>query len=489
MKKILVFGLMAICAIHLVFAQAENDEKTIEQLKDDLENANTDSFKVNLLHTLSYTYMYIKPDSAVYYAKEGLELAEKLKWEKGEAKCLNDIGLTQQFMGNYPKAMESFLKSLKISEERNDKKQVSRSLDCIGNLYIAQGEYRKGLGYLFKEKEIQEQLKDSIGLVYSLFNISIAYQHLHEVSKDSLLLDSAIRYQGDAFRWADICREKEMIAASLITMATLEESRKNYGSALALYRTSLPITKEINDSVSFCQIYSGLAELYKNIKQPDSTIYYGKKSLAIAQNLSFIDGILNSCKVLAEVYKSTNKPDSTVKYLELTIATKDSLFDQTKTKQMQTLAFNEELRQQEIEAEKERKEHEHIENLQMLGIAVFIIFIFVIVLSLSRVRINPKAIETIGTVSILMIFEFISMFMHPIIEEWTHHSVFLVFLILVGIANILVPLHHKLEHWMKHRIGKRAGFKTTHVHTPDGHITPVEICDEDHNKDENNSPI
>jgi hypothetical protein len=36
---------------------------------------------------------------------------------------------------------------------------------------------------------------------------------------------------------------------------------------------------------------------------------------------------------------------------------------------------------------------------------------------------------------------------HPFLERITHHNPFFMLLILVGIAALLVPLHHRIEHW------------------------------------------
>jgi hypothetical protein len=36
---------------------------------------------------------------------------------------------------------------------------------------------------------------------------------------------------------------------------------------------------------------------------------------------------------------------------------------------------------------------------------------------------------------------------HPFLERITHHSPVLMLLALVCIAALLVPLHHKVEHW------------------------------------------
>jgi hypothetical protein len=57
-----------------------------------------------------------------------------------------------------------------------------------------------------------------------------------------------------------------------------------------------------------------------------------------------------------------------------------------------------------------------------------------------------------GLASLLMLFEFISLLIHPFIEKITHHDAVLMYLILLLIASLLVPLHHKLEGWVKDKI-------------------------------------
>jgi hypothetical protein len=50
------------------------------------------------------------------------------------------------------------------------------------------------------------------------------------------------------------------------------------------------------------------------------------------------------------LYKQDNKIDSAFKYQQLMIDTRDSLFSREKTNRLQTLEFNEQLRQQELES-------------------------------------------------------------------------------------------------------------------------------------------
>ena len=56
-------------------------------------------------------------------------------------------------------------------------------------------------------------------------------------------------------------------------------------------------------------------------------------------------------------------------------------------------------------------------------------------------------IEFLGVVALLIVFEFLNLLLHPFLERVTHHSPVLMLLALVCIAALLVPLHHKIEHW------------------------------------------
>ena len=72
---------------------------------------------------------------------------------------------------------------------------------------------------------------------------------------------------------------------------------------------------------------------------------------------------------------------------------------------------------------------------------------------LSRRHItNPRVIRFFGVVALLVVFEFLNLLLHPFLERITHHSPLLMLLALVGIAALLVPLHHRLEKWTIYRL-------------------------------------
>jgi hypothetical protein len=58
----------------------------------------------------------------------------------------------------------------------------------------------------------------------------------------------------------------------------------------------------------------------------------------------------------------------------------------------------------------------------------------------------------LGIVSLLIVFESLNLLLHPWIGAVTHHSPILMLLAMVCVAALLVPMHHKVEHWVTHRL-------------------------------------
>src|SRR4030095_14068198 len=93
-------------------------------------------------------------------------------------------------------------------------------------------------------------------------------------------------------------------------------------------------------------------------------------------------------------------------------------------------------------------EEQRQRNIQYALIAVGILVFIVLYLLVSQtVIVTPKTIEFFGVISLLVVFEFINLLLHPFLEKITHHSTILMLLSMVCIASLLVPLHHRIEHY------------------------------------------
>jgi len=54
--------------------------------------------------------------------------------------------------------------------------------------------------------------------------------------------------------------------------------------------------------------------------------------------------------------------------------------------------------------------------------------------------------------SLLLVFEFITLFIHPFVQRISNHLPVLELGILVALAAVLVPLHHKMTHWLREKL-------------------------------------
>ena len=90
-----------------------------------------------------------------------------------------------------------------------------------------------------------------------------------------------------------------------------------------------------------------------------------------------------------------------------------------------------------------------------MAIAVFIFLFTLFVIVIGKRRTKSTTINFMITVALLLIFEYLSLLMHPYIDKWTNHTPVYMLLILVVVAAILAPLHHKAEHWIKDILAHR----------------------------------
>jgi len=93
MKTFLLL-LVMVCTTWQSYAQLQG-QPLIDSLVNRLPKTKEDTSKVMMLNDIGLTYYSINPDEGLKYGKQGLALAEKLKWKRGVAYAYKVIA------GNY----------------------------------------------------------------------------------------------------------------------------------------------------------------------------------------------------------------------------------------------------------------------------------------------------------------------------------------------------------------------------------------------------
>ena len=423
------------------FAQNKN----VDSLKQLAAHAKNDTAASKYLWRIAQYYLDQRKleDSALFFASQGYALAEKHQFLMGMWVNLAEQCFVYEHRGNYQKTLRLYLDFLKLCEEKGDIKEKVRVLQFIAELYIKLEDYDQAIAY--GKRNMPAIIESGIGggwLSGTLYDIGLSFFHLHEA-------DSALGYFQRGFALATHNKSPKgydgWVDQFLVGLGMANRQLGNYDLASAYFDKAIR-NEQTYDNETLYFAYMQKAELLRDMKKMDSSAAnFVRASQLISGN--FTDQVL-IYKALANIYLASD-PARSAKYFDLEQKLRDSLFASDKVNAIQTLTYNEEERQKELATAQKEAEEEHKKNIENASITIGIIGFLILFLLLSRsIIVNEKWIRFLGIVGLLVLFEFINLLLHPVVEELTHHSSLYMLIIMVAIAALLVPLHHRIEKWV-----------------------------------------
>jgi tetratricopeptide (TPR) repeat protein len=173
--------------------------------------------------------------------------------------------------------------------------------------------------------------------------------YLAEIAQIHVLmgnLDSAIYYTNRSISFDEKFNGSSW-SFPFYLLATIKNMQGDYETALANFRKAKQLAFENNLLRDTIQINSGISSLYSHIGKTDSAFYYSRIVINNWNNVSESKNLLEAVLNLANTYKRIGMPDSALKYIELGYQLKDSIFSEKNRKEVQNIAFNEQLQRQE----------------------------------------------------------------------------------------------------------------------------------------------
>ncbi len=384
-------------------------------------------------------------DTIITLAEEAIALSRKIGFKKGEAEAYNNIGYWFNQQGNYPKALRSYLHSIQLSESVNFEAGLKRSFNSISTIYIYLKDYSAAIGYSEKARRLSIKLKDFQTLALATSWLSKAYLELHRT-------DSALRYAQLSYEIASRLNEPFSLYFATARLGEINAATGNYSLALEYLRMSLNFSKKDGRYFRISGVHQQLAMVFKSTGMRDSCLWHAQEAFLISKQQNLYGTLLSSSLLLSELYEGRNDSES-LRYHKFALTAKDSLFSQEKNRQIADLSFNETLRQQELEAEKRQAAEDRKNNLQYAAIALgFVLFVILFLLLSHTIMANQTIIKFLGTLALLIVFEFMNLLLDPFIGSLSNNSPLLMLTIMVCIAALLIPVHQKLEKWITHKL-------------------------------------
>ena len=347
--------------------------------------------------------------------------------------------------GNKVKSLEFGIKANQAAEKSNNDRLKTFAKAMLALTYLTMGDFEKAESYNKAAMEAGSKYETDIISVCAVNDMGTIYLAMGKI-------DSALVYTQKAYEMAIKSGINYWLTSTYLQFGSIHAAMKNSSLALNYWNLALNEANRIGSPKFVSTAYNAMAQFYYASSQSDSAKLYATRAISSVNNTAFYTLNVDPAKLLLNIYRNSNV-DSAFKYSEIYRTANDSLFNIRTLQQAQLMAVEEEARLAELKYEEEKSDEARKTNLEYTFIAIGIVSFFMIFLVFSRSYItNPKIIEFLSVIALLIVFEFFNLLIHPLLEKVTHHSPVLMLLALVLLAALLIPLHHKLEHWAVHKL-------------------------------------
>jgi tetratricopeptide (TPR) repeat protein len=268
--------------------------------------------------------------------------AEATAGKAGMSNCYGNIGIVYKNQSNYPKALEYYLRQLKICEEIKNKKGEGNCYSSIGNIYYNQANYSKALEFYQKSLKINEGIGDKESL-------EAGYGNIGNIYFDQLDYVNALAYYFKSLKSGEEVGNKQGIGNCYINIGVVYLYQSDFANSVNYLTKGVQIAKEIGNQPGEGTCYVNLSALYVRTGNYKRVIQYCDSALKICIETGDVDNERLVYQNLSDAYKGIGRYkeayESHVKFKVLT----DSIFNAENSKQLGDLKTQFEVEKKETE--------------------------------------------------------------------------------------------------------------------------------------------
>jgi len=368
MKKILLLVLWT-GWVGLV-AQAQSST-LITSLSSKLLTLPNDTNRVITLNELGFQYRQSKPQMTYLLANQAYQLSRKLNYPPGEARALATMAAAFKFLGDYAKSLTLYNEAKAINTSINDRDRVAVIVNNTADLYIQQGEWKKGLAAMRECFAIYNTLtnpKASSKSVY-LTNLAECFYHVNQLDSANICLNQAL-YIGKTDK-------QTALAAIYYLLGDVMLAKNNPTRSLYFYQQCIQVSTQQKSYSDLYEGYHRLSRLYQQTARYDSAVYFAKLAVKYSYIANYLRGIFQSNLHLSELYEKQNDKEA-LRYFKIAVAAKDSLNSQDKIKRLLSITFEEREQARQIAVEKANYQTKIQFVVLVVFLSVFVAIAFIL---------------------------------------------------------------------------------------------------------------
>jgi len=292
--------------IFFISSITQAQDKLIDSLLLKLHESKKDNERVILLNEIADQYKYSDPIKMEEFGRRALILAQKNNNKTEEGSAYLNIGTSNIIKGDYKKALENFVLAKDIFENLVDPKQQNKILQglakthgSIGVVFSEQSNYNKALQSYLKSVKIYEKLKDEIKCSKLYNNIGIVYKSQNSNNK---ALEYFIKAQRLQEKYNDV-----NLGITLTNIANIYFHQKSFEIANNYYTIAKKALDENPNPRALGEWYNNKGLYFEEKKQDKEAVENWKKAIVTFQLIEDKFGMADSYLFLGAYYFKKNQ--------------------------------------------------------------------------------------------------------------------------------------------------------------------------------------
>ena len=260
-------------------------------------------------HQLYGHYYYLMSDfqNSIDNCKKALNLLEQLKMEGPMPNTLNQLGISQRYLGQYDEALKSHQIAAQLNEKiEGDPIDLARSYLNMGNLMFDVKNLEASNKYYLQSEEIcmKYGLNDFIPKCWGNLAANYRYEGHYEKALEYHYKSIAHFEKNPSIA---LTREYNNIGAVFDNM-------ENYGKAKSYYSLALQHSEKYGEPQLKGLILRNLGEMAMVEKNYNQAEDYMQQAMVIANSTGNIERLIRSYGKMAEIKAATNNFKSAYEY-------------------------------------------------------------------------------------------------------------------------------------------------------------------------------
>lgn len=266
-------------------------------------------------NTPTNEYLPIQLSTWGYY-QELTDLYERLLGKLGrdfDAVLLNDLGISFSALGNYPKAIDYYHKSLSIKQDLQNGFADINTISNLGEAYYKLGNYVQALNYYQRSYEIEPNYK-------ILLNMGSAYLALGNPDKAKECFEQTLIE-------ARQNKDDRVIGSASGSLGIILRHQREYEKAIAYIQQSLNIAREIENPFDEGGALGNLSNVYAEQGNYEQATTCQQQRLAIARKIKDRYGEVRALLNLATAYTLQERFDIAIEHQKQSLALARKILD------------------------------------------------------------------------------------------------------------------------------------------------------------------